>query len=213
MVFGGLFVLGGIMIPVLLSQMIPLRDEQLLRVAPAFARFEFAYASPFSGDMADFRAEPQADQICLHFSSARRDQGYGGWMVVLWSPAFAQFLENQGYPQNGRDLSGFKRLSFQLRADHEDAVLEIAVKDTRGREARVLLPRKEQGERITTDFSVFTFDLAQDFQAQVLSLDLKSIETISFGMNTYQILSARREPPAEGEATSQTVCIKDMELK
>jgi len=214
MVFGGLFVAGGIIIPVLLPQMVPLRDEQLLRVAPSFARFDFAYASPFSGDMADFEAVPQDDQICLRFRSTLPDRGYGGWLIALWNPFMARFFQAQGYPPQGRDLSSFRVLTFRLRADREDAVLEVALKDTAGREARVVLPRAEEAERITTDFSTFTLDLVEDFRSpEAPPPDLKAIETISFAVNASQIVGARREPPAEGEALSQTVCIQDIELK
>lgn len=213
MAFGGLFVLLGIIVPIMLSQIMPLQDEDLLAAAPTFKRFELAFASSFAG-MADFEARPEGDQVCLRFSSTLRDLGYGGWMVVLWSPLMARFFQAQGYPPQGRDLSSFQILSFQLRADREDAVLEVALKDTKGREARVLLPRRERGEQIARDFSVFTLDLAKDFRSpDAPPPDLKAIETISFAVNSSQILSARREPPAEGEAISQTVCIKDIELR
>lgn len=214
MAFGGLFVLLGILVPVMLSRVVPLQDEELLAAAPTFKRFELAFASSFAGDMADFEVRPEGDQVCLHFRSTLRDRGYGGWIIVMWSPLMARFFRAQGYPPQGRDLSSFQALSFKLRADREDAVLEVALKDTKGREARVLLPRRERGERITRDFSVFMLDLAKDFRSPGSQPpDLKKIETISLAVNVSQILGARREPPAEGEAISQTVCIKSIELK
>lgn len=213
MAFGSLFVLAAIVVPIILSRTVPLRDEELLRVAPGFTRFEFAYTSLFSGDMADFRADPQGDQVCLRFSSARRDQGYGGWMIVLWQTFLAKFFKDQGYPEKGRDLSRFGELSFQLRADREDAILEVALKDTKGVEPRIPLPRRDLGEKITTGFTPFSIDLRKGFQAKEPSLDLFSIETISFAVNAPQVVTARKEPLAESEPVSQTVCIQDIQLR
>lgn len=213
MALGGLFILGGIAGPILLSYTIPLQDREFLSVAPGFEQFEFTYTSSFRG-MADFQVEYHADQVCLHFVASPDSEGYGGWMIILWAEFLAKIFKEFGYPQQGRDLSGYQQLSFQLKADREDAVIQVSIKDTQGREPRILLPRRERGERITTDFSTFILDL-KDFQApgKAPDLDLKSIETISFAVNVSQIIGAREELPAEGEPVLQTVCIKDIRLK
>lgn len=214
LVFGALFVLSGITIPILFSRLLPLRDEQLVTVAPQFAQFKLAYTSTFAAK-GEMKLSTEGGQLCLSFHSlfdyrpddaADLGASYGGWMIVLWNGFFAKTLGNLGYPSDGRDLSRYSALVIRLRTESGNGVLELAVKDRRGREAR--LPLAD----ITPHLQTVEIPFAK-LTREGSPPDLSSIETISFAVNAAQVAEAQKDRLAPGDPIAQTICIQKISLK
>jgi len=196
MAFGAVFVLGGVFIPLAISQKPPIRDEALIRIAPQFARPEFnlVYTSTF-GANAELKVEPSKqdpDSVCLTLSKRREGKdSYGGWMIIFWAEFLYKFFKELGYPEAGRNLAQYSSiLSFQAKGEKGGEELEVAIKDkTEDRHEErytIKLPKD------STDWQPFELDLRKEFEG----VDFSKIETISFSMNK-----------------EQSLCIKDIKLR
>jgi hypothetical protein len=195
LIFGAIAVGAGVAIPWAISEKPPIRDEALIAIAPQFAQpqFALAYTATF-GSNADFTVEyiplkPKPEHVCLTLSQ-RGEDGFAGWMIILWSQFLFKFFENLGYPATGRDLSHYQTLSFAIRGTSGGETIEIAIKDKTDnhREVRHTITLPEG----SSEWQLVELSLASTFAG----VDLTKIETISFAMN--------RE---------QKVCIRNITLK
>lgn len=195
LVWGAIAVGAGVIVPWVLSEKPPIRDEALIAIAPQFARPEFnlAYTSTF-GSNADFRVEylpvgPKLDRVCFTLSNLRKG-GFAGWMIILWSEFLFKFFENLGYPAAGRDLSRYQTLSFEAKGTQGGETIEIAIKDKTDnhREVRHTITIPEG----STDWQLIELN----FSTLFMGVDFSKVETISFAMNQ-----------------EQTVCIRNVMLK
>lgn len=195
LIFGVLAVAVGSIVPWVLSERPPIRDEALIAIAPQFAQPEFtlAYTATF-GSNADFQVEylpkrTKPEHVCLILSNLQTG-GYAGWMIILWSEFLFKFFENLGYPATGRDLSRYQTLSFEVKGAQGGETLEIAIKDKTDnhREVRHTITIPEG----FTDWQLIELDLSTVF----VGVDFTKIETISFAMNQ-----------------EQSVCIRNITLK
>lgn len=195
LVFGAIAVGAGVIVPWVLSERPPIRDEALIAIAPQFARPEFTlvYTATF-GSNADFTVEylptgPKPERVCLTLSN-RQSGGFAGWMIILWSEFLFKFFENLGYPAAGRDLSRYQTLSFEAKGTQGSETVEIAIKDKTDnhREVRHTITLPEG----STEWQLIELNLSDLF----MEVDFSKVETISFAMNQ-----------------EQTVCIRNVMLK
>lgn len=194
LVFGALAVGAGVIVPWVLSEKQPIRDENLIAIAPQLARPEFtlAYTATF-GSNADLKVEylptePKPERVCLTLSNLQSG-GFAGWMIILWSEFLFKFFENL-YPAAGRDLSRYQTLSFEAKGTRGGETIEVAIKDKTDnhREVRHTITIPEG----STDWQLIELNLNTVF----VGVDFTKIETISFAMNQ-----------------EQSVCIRNIMLK
>jgi hypothetical protein len=190
LVFGALAVGAGVIVPWVLSEKPPIRDEALIAIAPQFARPEFnlAYTSTF-GSNADFRVEylplgPKPERVCFTLGNLQTG-GFAGWMIILWSQFFFRFFQDLGYPANGRDLSQYSTLSLEVKGTVGGETVEVAIKDKTDnhREVRHKLNIPEG----STDWQFFDLNLGGIFTG----VDFTQIETITLSMNREQSVCVR----------------------